>query len=213
MAKDAKKATPSKVISQKKKISKTNAKDNTNKGSKKALKSTNAKDRFHGRTVVITGGAGDFGKHCGIRMASEGANVVLIGRTKESLAKAKKEVEKAATGNARVMTFEADVTNVKNVESAVKAIEKEFTHVHYVFNNAGYQGSFDMVQNYDADDFMKIMTTNVFGVFNVLKAFSNHMIKNKIKGSIVNSSSKAATNCPPNMSAYAASKGAVWSFS
>ena len=60
---------------------------------------------------------------------------------------------------------------------------------------------------------MKIMTTNVFGVFNVLKAFSNHMIKNGIKGSIVNSSSKAATNCPPNMSAYAASKGAVWSFS
>ena len=60
---------------------------------------------------------------------------------------------------------------------------------------------------------MKVMTTNVFGVFNIQKTFTNHMIKNGIKGSIVNSSSKAATNCPPNMCAYAASKGAVLSFS
>ena len=37
------------------------------------------------------------------------------------------------------------------------------------------------------------------------------MIRNGIKGSIVNTASKAATNCPPNMIAYAASKGAVYS--
>lgn len=213
MAKDPKKSTPKKIEAPKKKIAKNGAKDTSKKATGPKLKSTHAHDRFHGRTVVITGGGGDFGKHCGIRMAKEGANVVIIGRSQDSLNKAKKEIEKAAIGGARVMTFVADVTVVKEVESAVKAVEKEFKHVHYVFNNAGYQGSFDMVQNYDADDFMKIMTTNVFGVFNVLKAFANHMIKHKIKGSIVNSSSKAATNCPPNMSAYAASKGAVWSFS
>lgn len=50
-------------------------------------------------------------------------------------------------------------------------------------------------------------------MFNVLKAASNHMIERGIKGSIVNTASKAATNCPPNMPAYAASKGAVWAFS
>jgi len=65
------------------------------------------------------------------------------------------------------MIFVADVTKVENCEAAVEAVEKEFTHVHYVFNNAGYQGSFDMVQNYDPEDFMKVMTTNVFGVFNI----------------------------------------------
>ena len=62
-------------------------------------------------------------------------------------------------------------------------------------------------------DFQKVLNINVTGVFNVLKATANHMIKNNIKGSIVNTSSKAATNCPPNMPAYAASKGAVWSLS
>ena len=58
-----------------------------------------------------------------------------------------------------------------------------------------------------------VMNINVTGVFNILKACANNMIKNKVKGSIVNTSSKAATNCPCNMPAYAASKGAVWSFS
>ena len=146
MAKDPKKASSKKKASTKKKIvKKSDSKVTSKKVTGPKLKPTHAHDRFHGRTVVITGGGGDFGKHCGIRMAREGANVVLIGRSQDSLNKAKKEVEKAATGNARVMTFSADVTNVKNVESAVKAVEKEFKHVHYVFNNAGYQGSFDMV--------------------------------------------------------------------
>ena len=40
--------------------------------------STHARDRFIGKTIVITGGAGDFGKNCGLRMASEGANVALL---------------------------------------------------------------------------------------------------------------------------------------
>jgi NAD(P)-dependent dehydrogenase (short-subunit alcohol dehydrogenase family) len=60
---------------------------------------------------------------------------------------------------------------------------------------------------------MKVLNVNVMGVFNVLKATANHMIKNGIKGSIVNSASKAASNCPPNMPAYSASKGAVLSLS
>jgi NAD(P)-dependent dehydrogenase (short-subunit alcohol dehydrogenase family) len=174
---------------------------------------THAKDRFHGRTVLITGGAGDFGKHCGIRMAKEGANVALLDINVEKLAEAQAEVEKNATGEAKVTTFVADVTNTEQVEAAVAHVESQFTHIHYVFNNAGYQGDFDMVQNYSAEDFMKVLNINVMGVFNVLKATSNHMIKNGIKGSIVNTASKAASNCPPNMPAYAASKGAVFSFS
>ena len=83
MAKDPKKATSKRQVSTKKKIVKKS--DSKVTSSKKVagpkLKPTHAHDRFHGRTVVITGGGGDFGKHCGIRMAREGANVVLIGRS------------------------------------------------------------------------------------------------------------------------------------
>lgn len=51
------------------------------------------------------------------------------------------------------MVVAADVTKVEEVEAAVKAVEEKFTHIHYCFNNAGYQGDFTMVQNYSAEDF------------------------------------------------------------
>ena len=177
------------------------------------MQSTHAKDRFHGRTVVITGGAGDFGKNCGLRMASEGANVALLDIVEDKLNQAAEEVKAAAKGDAKVLTAVCDVTQPAAVAEAFKKVEDEFGDVHYVFNNAGYQGAFDMVQNYNPEDFQRVLSINVFGVFNILQAAANHMIKRGIKGSIVNTASKAATNCPPNMPAYAASKGAVWAFS
>lgn len=99
-----------------------------------------AKDRFHGKTIVITGGAGDFGMHCGLRMASEGSNVVLMDIAEEKLKEAKTKVEAVSAGKAKVMTWVCDVTNPEKVKEAFDAVEKEFGDIHYLFNNAGYQG-------------------------------------------------------------------------
>lgn len=175
--------------------------------------SSHARDRFHGKTIVITGGAGDFGKNCGMRMASEGANVALLDIFQDKMEEAAEEVRGVAIGNSKVIVANADVTDPEAVAEAFKKVSAEFGDIHFVFNNAGYQGDLAQVQNYNAEDFQRVLNINVFGVFNVLKAASNHMIERGIKGSIVNTASKAATNCPPNMPAYAASKGAVWSFS
>jgi NAD(P)-dependent dehydrogenase (short-subunit alcohol dehydrogenase family) len=175
--------------------------------------STHARDRFHGKTIVITGGAGDFGMNCGLRMASEGANVAILDIVEDKLDEAAEKIRAVAKGDAKVMVATADVTKPEAVEEAFKKVAAEFGDIHYVFNNAGYQGDLAMVQNYSEPDFQRVLNINVMGVFNVLKAASNHMIERGIKGSIVNTASKAATNCPPNMPAYAASKGAVWAFS
>ena len=53
---------------------------------------THAQNRFHGKTVLITGGYGEFGLNCGLRMAKEGANVAILGRNQEKLAEACEEV-------------------------------------------------------------------------------------------------------------------------
>ena len=58
MAKDPKKATPTKQASTKKKIVKSDSKVISKKVAGPKLKPTHAHDRFHGRTVVITGGGG-----------------------------------------------------------------------------------------------------------------------------------------------------------
>jgi len=177
------------------------------------MASTNAKDRFHGKSVIITGGAGDFGMNCGVRMASEGANVALFDLAGEKLDAAAQKVKDAAVGGAKVITFGADVTDAAKVEATVGAAFKEFGGANYLFNNAGYQGLFTNVKDYDVEDYRRVLDINVIGCFNMMKATANLMIKHEIHGSIVNTASKAATNCPPNMPAYAASKGAVWSLS
>ena len=74
------------------------------------MQSTYTKDRFHGKTVFITGGAGDFGKKCGLRMASEGANVALLDIIEDKLNKAKEEVRAAVKGDVKVLVAVADVT-------------------------------------------------------------------------------------------------------
>ena len=51
--------------------------DNLPGGFSKPKFETNAKNRFKGKTIIVTGGAGNFGKCCAKRMASEGCNVAL----------------------------------------------------------------------------------------------------------------------------------------
>eukprot|EP01063_Lacrimia_lanifica_P037432 TRINITY_DN767_c2_g1_i1.p2 TRINITY_DN767_c2_g1~~TRINITY_DN767_c2_g1_i1.p2 ORF type:complete len:299 (+),score=127.95 TRINITY_DN767_c2_g1_i1:60-956(+) len=177
-----------------------------------AKASSHAKDRFHGKGVIITGGAGDFGMNCGLRMAAEGASVALFDLAGAKLDEATAKVRAAAKAG-KVVSYAADVTNPAQVEKAVAAAFKELGGVQYLFNNAGYQGAFKNVKDYDAEDFKRVLDVNVLGAFNVMKATANEMIRRNIHGSIVNTASKAATNCPPNMPAYAASKGAVWSMS
>ena len=131
--------------------------------------STHAKDRFHGKTVVITGGAGDFGMNCGIRMASEGANVAILDIVgDDKFEEAAGKIKGAAKGNSKVMFAKADVTKPEAVKEAFEKVAAEFGDVHYVFNNAGYQGDLELVHKYKPDDFERVLKINVFGVFNVL---------------------------------------------
>ena len=55
--------------------------DNLPGGFAKSKNETNAKNRFAGKTIIVTGGAGNFGKCCATRMASEGCNVTESART------------------------------------------------------------------------------------------------------------------------------------
>ena len=91
--------------------------------------------------------------NCGLRMASEGANVALFDIVEDKLNEAVEKVKGAAKENAKVIGVVADVTKPEKVEEAFATVEKELGVIHYCFNNAGYQGKFAMTQNYDVNDF------------------------------------------------------------
>lgn len=166
---------------------------------------------FKNKTIVITGAGGAFGRAASVYFASLGANVCMLDANEKFLNEAALAVEEV-TDKSKILTFKCDITKRDEIDQGINLIEDTFKDIHYLFNNAGYQGMFEKTHNYSFEDFHKVFEINVYGSFNVLQAVARSMIKNKINGSIVNVASDA-TSGAPNMIAYSASKGAVLSMS
>lgn len=161
--------------------------------------------KFAGKTILITGGAGDIGRATADRFAANGANIVLLDLNDAKLVDVAHRLE---THNVTVGYVRCDVTSSDQVSEAFEEAIAQFGQIDYVFNNAGYQGQFAKTDEYPTDDFQKVIDINVIGVFHILKASAQHM-RNSGGGVIVNMASYAGVVGPPNMIAYAASKFAV----
>ena len=164
---------------------------------------------FKNKTIVITGAGGAFGRAASLYFASFGANVCMLDANETYLNLAVADVI-AISDKSKVLNMVCDVRNMEEVTKVVSEIENTFKTIDYLFNNAGYQGLFEKTHNYSVEDFKRVFEINVFGSFNLLQACSRSMIKNQVKGAIVNVASEA-TSGAPNMIAYSASKGAVLS--
>lgn len=160
---------------------------------------------FAGKTILITGGAGDIGKATAHRFASNGASIVLFDLNEAKMAEAEQELTQYQTP---VHSFKCDVTRSDQVSDAIAAAISALGRIDYVFNNAGYQGAFAQTDAYPEADFRTVMDVNVIGVFHVLQA-SARQLRDAGGGAIVNMASYAGVVGPPNMLAYAASKFAV----
>lgn len=163
---------------------------------------TNGK-RFSGRTILITGGAGDIGLATAIRFAREGADVALL-----DVKDAGESEERVKAEGGTVRSYRCDVTDYPAVERTAAQVAADFGSIDMLFNNAGYQGLFRQIHDYPVEDFSKVIHINLIGVFHVLRAVARHMVK-KRHGVIVNTASMAGVNGPVNMVAYGASKFGV----
>ncbi|MGJ8515366.1 SDR family NAD(P)-dependent oxidoreductase [Carnimonas bestiolae] len=161
--------------------------------------------RFRDKTVLITGGGGDIGRVIAARLAQEGATIALLDIDQNKLDSA---VAWLSDQGAEVAGFSADITDVKAVEQALAKVIERFGSVELLFNNAGYQGAFQPLHHYPADDFARVININVVGAFNVLRVVSQHMVERQF-GRIVNTASMAGVSGTPNMAGYSASKFAV----
>ena len=159
---------------------------------------------FTGKTILITGGAGDIGKTTADRFASQGAGVALLDINESKLAEVAAALESHGTP---IATFRCNVTRPEEVNLAFDRAIDQLGRIDYVFNNAGYQGVFAKTDEYPAEDFLKVVEINIVGVYHVLTAAARHL--RQAGGAIVNMASYAGVAGPPNMLAYAASKFAV----
>jgi NAD(P)-dependent dehydrogenase (short-subunit alcohol dehydrogenase family) len=166
--------------------------------------------RFLGKTIVITGAGGQFGREGCLYFAKRGANIAALDLSAKGLEETANDV-KAAVGGAEIITLECNVTDVASVQRAVSAIVEKFHTIDLLWNNAGYQGEIKPTLEYDPQDFNLVMQVNVTGMFIVLQAVARQMVKQEQSTglAIVNTSSVAGLRGTPAMVAYASSKAAV----
>jgi gluconate 5-dehydrogenase len=153
-----------------------------------------------GRRALVTGSSQGIGLALAKGLAEAGAQVVLNGRDAARLEAAAAEVPGA-------QTLVVDVTDHEAVRAAIDGFEQEHGAIDIVVNNAGVQHR-SPLEDFPADDFERLLRTNISSVFNVAQACARHMIA-RGRGKIVNVASVNALLARYSIAPYTATKGAV----
>ncbi|WP_431823551.1 SDR family NAD(P)-dependent oxidoreductase [Burkholderia sp. F1] len=162
--------------------------------------------RFAGRTILITGGGTGMGKAAALRLAREGANVVIAGRRAGEIDAVAQAI--AAAGG-QALAVPTDVTDAAQVQRLVARAVDTFGGLHMAWNNAGMLGGFAPLHETALDAFDAVIATNLRGVAACMKVELEAMLAAGVGGAIVNTSSWTAHGAVPGTAGYAASKAAL----
>ena len=165
--------------------------------------------QFAGKTVMITGAAGDIGGATARAFARKGARLVLVDlpSTEESLNERKKQL--VTDGAAGVHVMPCDVSKNESVKQVVEQAVRECGHVDCFFNNAGILGELCPLHKQTDEWFRRTIEVNLLGVFHGMKYVGQAMVNAGVGGVIINTASSSGLVGVPNMAAYVASKFAV----
>ncbi|MDZ5697845.1 SDR family NAD(P)-dependent oxidoreductase [Chelativorans sp. M5D2P16] len=157
---------------------------------------------LEGQVAVVTGGAQGLGLAITKRLADSGAKVSLWDMNADLLGQAVEALGSAASGKV------VDITDLPALEEAHAAVEREVGPVSILVNSAGVAGGNAPLDEYDAEEWRRVVEINLNGTFYVNKVVVPSM-KARNYGRIVNISSVAGKEGNPNLSAYSAAKAGV----
>lgn len=161
-----------------------------------------------GRTAVITGAASGMGHATARLLAAQGVRVALLARREDRLTELAGKIT-AEGGQALVVV--TDVTDQASVDTAAQRVRTEFGPVDLVVNAAGVMLP-NPVDAGRADEWQRMLDTNVTGVLRVIRAFTADLVAAAAGGrtaDLVNISSIGAHVTFPNYAVYGATKAAL----
>lgn len=164
--------------------------------------------RLKDQVALVTGGSRGIGRGIVLALAQEGAKVAFVYRgSKEA---ADKLVADVTAAGGTCQAFQCDVTNGTDVKRVCEEAEKALGAINILVNNAGIIKD-DLFIRLTAEDFDKVVNTNLGGTINFCREIAYGLMKAR-KGRIINISSVAATHVNMGQTNYSASKGAIESF-
>ncbi len=161
-----------------------------------------------GKVAIVTGASRGIGRATALRLAQEGAKVVV--NYAGNLAAAEKTVDDIKQAGGDAILFQADVADPQAAGELVKAATAAFGRIDILVNNAGITRD-NLLVFMKEDDWDAVMNTNLKGVFNCTKAVAKTMIKQRA-GRIINLTSVVGIMGNAGQTNYAAAKAGVIGF-
>lgn len=164
--------------------------------------------KLEGRVALVTGGSRGIGRAVCAALAAEGAAVAVNYRSgADEAAEVVTEIEGAG---GRAVAVQGDVSEYEDAERIVAETVEKLGGIHILVNNAGIARDV-LIFNMEPKDWLDVMRVNFGGVFNCTKASLQHFMSQR-DGVVVNVSSAMGERGWTGESNYAASKGAINSF-
>lgn len=160
---------------------------------------------FSGKTAVVFGATAGIGRAAAVALAAAGARVVIAGLGAEEGRAVESEVRSAG---AEGFFVEMNVREESQVRGVIERAAERYGRIHIAVNNAGIEGRYVPVHETTADDFERLIGTNLRGVWHGLKHEIPHMLAHG-GGAIVNTASLAGIAGMANIALYTASKHGV----
>lgn len=155
-----------------------------------------------GQVAVVTGGAQGIGFAVARRLVQSGARVSLWDMRRDLLNEAVAELGAASS------PVEVNIADYDAVAAATQAVEKSLGRIDILVNSAGIAGKNAPLEEYELDEWRRVIEIDLNGTFYVNRAILPGM-KARNYGRIVNIASIAGKEGNPNAAAYAAAKGGV----
>ncbi|MES2025619.1 MAG: SDR family oxidoreductase [Pseudomonadota bacterium] len=163
----------------------------------------NMTTQFHGKTVLVTGGARGIGLACGRRFAAAGAKVVLVDVLSEAQACSENDLDFVAA------YIQADAGNAADMRNLVATTIAQCDGIDVCICAAGIGGAPTPYWEMADDDFDRVLGVNLRGPFVLGKLVGKHMQESGRHGSIIHVSSVGGQLAVDMQSAYCVSKAGL----
>ena len=160
--------------------------------------------RLDGKTALVTGAALGIGRAIAVRLAQEGADLMLFDI---NAAQAERTARMVLAAGRRCEVVRGDVGDYAQVKAAVDDCVRRFGAIDIVVNNAGIS-PMATIADISPEEFRNVFRVNVDGVFHGCKSVAPHMTA-RGSGKIINISSWFGKIGQHSFGAYCASKFAV----
>ena len=164
--------------------------------------------RFENQAAIVTGAGRGIGHAIAVRLASEGARIACVSRSKENAKRTADELNILGADSAK--HYAVDVADHAAVQKIGAQILEDFTKIDILVNNAGVTRD-GLAMRMSVEDWDTVINTNLRGAFNFTQAIIRAMIKQR-SGRIINITSVIGLIGNAGQTNYAASKAGLIGF-